>query len=294
MLMPGEMKRILSVIDATTSSFVELTKLAGLEPARSFRGADLRNVDLHGEDLAGFDFTSADLSGADLRGADLSRSLGVSRAILVNIKVDNSTLWPPQVFQLGKPVAKLTEADFDGEIVQDMILKGHSVPPAWRLLVKRLTFAHRHLTSIRLLEYLDNLEQLDISFTKVRDLAPLTYLRDVRYLDISSTQVTNLEPIARLSSLTHLKIRNTKVTKLDFISELYNMVSLDIGRTSISDISPLRHLVNLRDLNVSETLVSDLTPIFELRFLQTMDIEKTRISRTSMLTLLNNSYDPDH
>src|SRR4051794_20345828 len=55
----------------TPASFAAPAKEAGLEPARDFVGASLREIDLRGEDLRGFDFSRADLVGADLRGANL-------------------------------------------------------------------------------------------------------------------------------------------------------------------------------------------------------------------------------
>ena len=53
-------------------SFVEISRAVGLDPASSFRAADLRGVDFGDDDLSGFDFTDADLRGANLEGARLS------------------------------------------------------------------------------------------------------------------------------------------------------------------------------------------------------------------------------
>jgi DNA-binding NtrC family response regulator len=54
------------------ASFAALVKAAGLDPARDFVGACLRDLDFRGEDLRGFDFSGADLTGADFRGAKLA------------------------------------------------------------------------------------------------------------------------------------------------------------------------------------------------------------------------------
>ena len=63
---------IYQILEAKTNDFVELAKIAGLDIATDFAGADLRGVDLRGVDLSGADLSGADLSGADLRGANLS------------------------------------------------------------------------------------------------------------------------------------------------------------------------------------------------------------------------------
>jgi len=52
-----------------TSSFVELCRVSGLNPATDFRWADLRGIDLSNELLTDFDFRGADLRNANLHGA---------------------------------------------------------------------------------------------------------------------------------------------------------------------------------------------------------------------------------
>ncbi|MDQ0513526.1 pentapeptide repeat-containing protein [Ancylobacter amanitiformis] len=53
-----------AVLGSETQNFGELIRLAGLDPGRHLRHADLRDVDLSDTNLAGFDFTGADLRGA--------------------------------------------------------------------------------------------------------------------------------------------------------------------------------------------------------------------------------------
>ena len=60
------MRRVVAVLDAPATGFVALARVAGLDPARDFRGADLCNVDFGADDLEVFDFSGADLTGADL------------------------------------------------------------------------------------------------------------------------------------------------------------------------------------------------------------------------------------
>ncbi len=81
MILSKRQQRVaLALADADGKSFEDLVVLAGLDPARAFRGADLRGVDFGNVDLAGFDFTDADLSGASLarastKGAVFSNTL---------------------------------------------------------------------------------------------------------------------------------------------------------------------------------------------------------------------------
>lgn len=80
---------IARVAHAESGSFAELASIAGLDPATSFRGADLQRVDFGMDDLTGFDF-----SGADLRDADLSRVTGLDLAMLAAADLRGAKLPP--------------------------------------------------------------------------------------------------------------------------------------------------------------------------------------------------------
>ena len=68
--LPAEAQAALEALFSTPGcDFVTLARAAGLDPARDFRGADLRGMDFGASDLRGLD-----LSGADLEGCDFSRA----------------------------------------------------------------------------------------------------------------------------------------------------------------------------------------------------------------------------
>lgn len=67
MILTDEQKGVVRALrEASASDFATLVALAGLDPSRDFRHANLRGVDFGAADLAGFDFTGADLTGADM------------------------------------------------------------------------------------------------------------------------------------------------------------------------------------------------------------------------------------
>ena len=65
-LPPQAETALTAMVSTPGCDFVALARAAGLDPARDFRGADLRGVDFGASDLNGFDFSGADLSGCDL------------------------------------------------------------------------------------------------------------------------------------------------------------------------------------------------------------------------------------
>lgn len=68
-------KRIQAVLSAKGASFVELVRIAELDPAKDFRFNNLRNVDFSNCDLSGFDFTGSDMSGARFHDARISAAI---------------------------------------------------------------------------------------------------------------------------------------------------------------------------------------------------------------------------
>lgn len=75
MINDTEKNTLLTLAAAKDATFVELARIAGLDPRLAFRGADLRGVDFDGCDLDRFDFTDADLTGASFGGASLNGSI---------------------------------------------------------------------------------------------------------------------------------------------------------------------------------------------------------------------------
>ncbi|KQQ46478.1 hypothetical protein ASF69_04410 [Rhizobium sp. Leaf311] len=58
------MARFNAVMEAKTTNFIELCRLAGLNPETDLRFSDLSGTDLSDCDLRGFDLTGCDLTGA--------------------------------------------------------------------------------------------------------------------------------------------------------------------------------------------------------------------------------------
>ena len=87
-----------AILRARDADFATLARIAGLDPQRHFRGADLRNVDFGTDDLTRFDFRDADLSGADL-----SRARGLRSEMFVGVRFDERTRSQPGLFGPTKP-----------------------------------------------------------------------------------------------------------------------------------------------------------------------------------------------
>jgi serine/threonine protein kinase len=105
------------------------------------------------------------------------------------------------------------------------------------------------------------LEELDLSDTRVMDLAPLTEMYSLKSLDLTGTGITDISPLSGLAfletlrlgegiyddlyrkilprGLKSLKVSSLRVTDISFLSSLPDLCSLDISGTKIKDLEAL-------------------------------------------------------
>lgn len=69
MLDDREVRILVALKQSDGATFTDLMEIAGLDPGRDLRGADLRGVNFAGCDLAGYDFSGAMLAGSSFRDA---------------------------------------------------------------------------------------------------------------------------------------------------------------------------------------------------------------------------------
>ena len=67
--------RLRAVEAAETEDFVELTKIAGLDPATAFRDMNLAGINFSGQDLSGFNLSGSNLDGCQFDGAKITGAI---------------------------------------------------------------------------------------------------------------------------------------------------------------------------------------------------------------------------
>ena len=112
MLTNEECLTLKALAEADDATFTDLVKIARLDPARAFRGADLHGVDFGDADLYGYDFTEADLSGANFERAS------IRGANFTHCQTDG-TRWPRAMIEVKPLTHELT--DMQQEAVISML-----------------------------------------------------------------------------------------------------------------------------------------------------------------------------
>ena len=127
---------------------------------------------------------------------------------------------------------------------------------------------------------------LDLSRTRIDDIAPLADLIELQSLSLWGTTVSDLTPLANLTALQRLDLDGTLVSDLTPLSNLIGLQWLHLDGTPVSDLSPLSNLIGLQWLHLSGTTVSDLTPLSNLIGLQWLHLDGTPVSDLSPLSNL--------
>jgi hypothetical protein len=152
-------------------------------------------------------------------------------------------------------------------MISFLIKNGYLKTPASKayvLAVNRVQRVHElrqnwldlsNLRALRQLPPLDEecqLEELDLSYTGISDLAPIAHLAELQELNLSNTLVSNIASIAYLKKLQKLDLSNTPILNLKVLENLKAIRELDLSGTGVSDLTPLSGLDTLEKLRLSD------------------------------------------
>jgi hypothetical protein len=115
----------------------------------------------------------------------------------------------------------------------------HALPKAW----KSIFVSHAHLqppVSKEQLHQLLSLKKLDLEGnTEIHSLKPLEMLIQLRDLNISGTAVQDITPLGAVRTLETLNISHTRVASLSPLQSLKNLRTVNLENTMVGDITPL-------------------------------------------------------
>lgn len=130
---------------------------------------------------------------------------------------------------------------------------------------------------------LRNLHRIDLNRTPVADIEPLTELTNLKSLRLDRTQVEDLTALAELEKLFTVWLDGTRVKDLAPLAELKNLYILRFPDTQITELAPLGGLKSLGTIRAYNTQVSDLAPIAQLKKLRSLSIQHTKVKDLSPL-----------
>ena len=138
------------------------------------------------------------------------------------------------------------------------------------------------VSDLRALESLP-LTQLAIRQAIVSDASPLSGLAQLESLDLTSNRIRDISSLSGLSQLRSLNLWDNDVSDVSPLAGLQELTSLAFGYNRIADISPLTGLSKLRSIQIRNNLIADLSPLAGLSLLSYLEIAGNRIEDVSVL-----------
>ena len=156
--------------------------------------------------------------------------------------------------------------------------------------VERISLRHANRIP-RSIDFLANLQVLDLSFTQITYLSGIEKLTNLQSLNLSRTYIADLNGIKNLTNLQYLNLENTQVASLIGIEKLTNLKTLDLRNTRISSLNGIDKLTNLQTLFLMNTKITNVNGIENLTRLCDLNLGGTKIANLSGIENLTNLYE---
>ncbi|NQX60619.1 PQQ-binding-like beta-propeller repeat protein [Paenibacillus qinlingensis] len=175
-------------------------------------------------------------------------------------------------------VVRQTIGKNEGVLTKDDLLKLTSI----------YAFRNERITSLKGLEFAQNLNKLIVSNQSITDLQPIANLSNLTFLDISQTQVSDLTPLRNLKKLQHLGASRATIQDLSPLSGLSNLTELFVAENQIKDLSPLYNH-KLVWLDAADNQIEDITLLLTMSdSLRHVYVSNNRIDDVSPLLMVKN------
>lgn len=184
--------------------------------------------------------------------------------------------------------------------------------------IKMLHIPYRYkigIKSLKGIEYLSNLESLDISGYKLKSLKGIEKLPKLTALWAEGNNLKNLKSISKaenlesicvesnrlkslegIESLTKLKsvcVKDNQLTSLKELKHLNNLIAIEANENKITTLAGLGNLKNLIRLEVSYNQIKGLRPIEKLRKIEYLDVSYNQIKSLEGLKCTSSIYNLD-
>jgi len=107
------------------------------------------------------------------------------------------------------------------------------------------------------LSCLKNLQELYLSFNKIKKIENLDWLTFIKKLDLGNNEITKIENIEILKTLVDLHLWYNKITSTAGLEKLTNLTSLKLQHNEINDLSSIKDLINLSELKLEFNKLTD-------------------------------------
>ncbi len=146
----------------------------------------------------------------------------------------------------------------------------------WETLLREKFGVQGDSVTIDELYKISALDTLDLSGNRLLvDLSPIQVFRDLKYVDISHTRIEELAPISNVTFLSYLNIAHTPTADIQFIKYSDKLTHLDISGTAVNNIEELSSLKNLQVFNAAQAPLSGFSVLENFTDLRHLNLEES-------------------
>ena len=148
--------------------------------------------------------------------------------------------------------------------------------------------ALKNIDEIQNFTSLINLQILRLSGNRLTEIKSLDYLNQLEILDLSYNQISKIENLKNLTSLRVLNLSGNRITEIGNLDKLNNLEELYLSGNKISNIKSLEKLINLKKLYLSGNIITKINGIDKLHELVVLNLIDNRIKEIRGLEFLFN------
>ncbi|MBM5720732.1 leucine-rich repeat domain-containing protein [Listeria ivanovii] len=136
-------------------------------------------------------------------------------------------------------------------------------------------------------EQLDTITEMVYVAFEVEDLTGMEYLHNLNTLDLSQNNISTLDSLANLTQLEFLSLNSNKITDITSLMNLPQLKNLEIGANQITSLPSFENLTNLKILNLSSNQLSDISALKDAQYLTNLSVSNNHIADISVISNLS-------
>lgn len=157
-----------------------------------------------------------------------------------------------------------------------------------------LDLADNEITEIdKDLSCLKNLQDLYLSFNKIKEIDNLEELNFIKKLDLGNNEITEIDNLDKLTTLSDLHLWYNKLNSTKWLEKLTNLTSLKLQHNEITDLSWVKNLSKLSELKLEFNKLdeSDLKDISKFKKLKIITVaENIGVKQDTIKKLSDYTY----
>ncbi|MEK4407581.1 leucine-rich repeat domain-containing protein [Bacillus sp. FSL L8-0642] len=150
--------------------------------------------------------------------------------------------------------------------------------------LESLELENLELKNIAFISDLRSLKSVSLAHNQIENIEPFSKLEKLEKLNISNNNVKNIEPLFKVNSLKKLTASNNKINNdtIQGIQQLKNLSVLILNSNEISSVEAISEISMLNELELIGNQVVDIEPLSKLKNLQWLNLSDNRIKDISI------------